>query len=281
MNDISQQEELSDYDAEWGSDDDTQENSDVSAESNQESSEEATAASQEAPTDEVVETPEETTDSSAESDAEDDIWANATEAQKEAFRRAENEKLAASNRVKSIGDRLANNGRQLQTLRAEKAELEKANRKPTEFEQEHEQYGKNINEMIERTINERLPPVVEDERSPEQIEDETLNIIETAHPDVGVMYNSSEMQAMLADDPVLKHDGRALLFSEALHSPDPHMAVIALNHFKATTSTTDTSGNPLEDMQSAESSSGKHDMRKQSQLSATEQYDREWEQDDI
>lgn len=277
---ISQDEHVSDYDAEWGSDEDTQDESFTDTNEESQSSEEPTAGSNEASADAQEATPEETTDSSAESDAEEDIWASATEAQRNAFRRVENEKTAASNRVKSIGDKLANNGRTIQQLQADKAALEEASRQPTEFEQEHEVYGKDINEMIERHISKRLPPAAP-EPTPEEIENNVFSIIETAHPDAGNMYNSSEMQQMLADDPVFKHDGKPLLFSEALHSDDPHMAVIALNHFKASNSQTDqTSGDPREDLLSAEGSSGKHDMRTNNQLSASEQYDREWEEDD-
>lgn len=279
MNTESQQEQLSGYDSEWALPEDDSPATDRDAEFDQQSADGTTIpnAASAAP---KVETSDNAPGSPAVGNAGADIWANATEEQRMAFRRAENEKVAAAQRAKLNEDRLAERGRELKALREEKAALEEAQRVPTEFEQQHEQYAKDIDVIVERKLAGRLPPVAPVEQKTEaQVEQEVFNVITQAHPDAGDLYNSTGCQALLAQDPVFKHAGRAYLFSEALHSDDPNMAVAALSYYKSTLGDSPKPKTGLESLVAASSVSGKSDMRTATQLTEKEKYDREWELD--
>ena len=274
-----QQEELSPYDIEWQLDTDEPEKSSIESKDNRQTPEGDTVSPEGASEANSEETSQEADLNSAESTS-GDLWANATPEQMDAFRRAENERVSANNRAKLNADKLAERGRELKALRDKTLELEEAARKPTEFEAEHEVYGKNIQEMIQRELESRLPPVEEAPAITEQeVEQQTFDAITTAHPDAGDLYRSEELQALLLEDPVFKHGGRAALFSEFLHSNEPSDVVAALDYYKQ--SHTPKSGDSgLEGMQSAPSRGGKPDMRSSNQLTQAEQYSREWDVDD-
>lgn len=279
MNSDTQTEGQSDYDKEWELDTDNSQSSSVDDEFDQQTSGTDHLSDLEAPNDPKGATSTKDSQSSEESEVVD-VWAEATEAQKEAFYRAENEKIAAENRAKVNSDKLAERGRELKALREQTAELQEANRPRTEFETEHEVYAKNIEEMIDQRLSARIPePEVV---SVEEIERRNFDEITTAHPTAGDLYNSSEMKKLMAEDPVLKHGGKPVLFSEILHSNNAEDVIAALDYFKQNHSASeppaDVSG--LEEMQSGPSRSAKPDMRHSSQLSSQELYEAEWEIDD-
>lgn len=280
MNDDTQKESISDYDNEWGLDDDSPQTSSVFDDRDRKTSDSDDQFEDEAP-----KAPSELTPAQSETNSEEsenvDVWANASDAQKEAYRRAENEKVAADNRAKLNADKLAERGRELKALRDETSELREQTRTRTEFEQEHETYATDINTMIEQRLNERLP--VQEELSQEEVEHETFNAITTAYPTAGDMYNSDSMKSLLHDDPVFKHDGRAVLFSETLHSNNPNDVIAALDYYTKTNinpSPTLTEQSGLESMQANTSRGGQPDMRTSAQMTTREQYDSEWDTDD-
>lgn len=277
----TEQEELSPYDIEWQLDTDEPEKSSIESEDNRQTPEGDTVSPEGASEANSEETSQAADLNSAES-ASGDLWANASPEQMDAFRRAENERVSANNRAKLNADKLAERGRELKALRDKTLELEEAARKPTEFEAEHEVYGKNIQEMIQRELESRLPPVEEAPAITEQeVEQQTFDAITTAHPDAGDLYRSEELQALLLEDPVFKHGGRAALFSEFLHSNEPSDVVAALDYYKQSHTPQATSdGSGLEGMQAAPSRGGKPDMRSSNQLTQSEQYSREWDVDD-
>lgn len=281
MNNNTQQEGQSDYETEWELDTDDPQTSSVDNAFDQQSSNGDTVPSDEASDAQSGATSQRSNQNSAESD-DGGLWANATPEQQDAYRRAENERVSANNRAKLNADKLAERGRELKALRERTLELEEAGRQPTEFEAEHEVYAKNIEDMIERKLQTRLPPVEEPQEIDQaQQEQQTFDAITTAHPDAGELYKSQDLQEFLSDDPVFKHGGRAVLFSEALHSNDPADVVAALDHYK-----NNHSGSPqpkaggLENMQGAPSRGGKPDMRTLNQMSSDEQYAAEWDLDD-
>ena len=277
----TEQEGKSDYDIEWELQTDDPEQSSVDNKSDRQTSDGDTVSPDGASDVNSEETSQEADPSYADSES-GDLWANATPEQMDAYRRAENERTSANNRAKLNADKLAERGRELKALRDKTLELEEAARKPTEFEAEHEVYGKNIQEMIQRELDGRLPPVEEAPAITEQeVEQQTFDAITLAHPDAGDLYRSEELQALLLEDPVFKHGGRAALFSEFLHSNEPSDVVAALDYYKQSHTPQATSdGSGLEGMQAAPSRGGKPDMRSSNQLTQSEQYSREWDVDD-
>ena len=274
----TQKEGQSDYDIEWELETDDPQTSSVDDEFDQQTSDKGDLPESEAPNDPTEATSNKDDQSSEESEVVD-VWAEATEAQREAFRRAENEKTAAENRAKLNSDKLAERGRELKTLREQSAELKELTREKTEFETEHSVYAKDIESMIDQRLQARLP--VQEEIKQEEIDQQTFEAITNAHPTAADLYNSDGMKTLLADDPVLKHGGKAKLFSEILHSNDPTEVIAALDYYKQSHSepeAPDASG--LEDMQATPSRGGKPDMRHSSQLTSQERYDQEWELDD-
>lgn len=278
MNDNTQQEGTSDYDTEWGLSDDDSQTSSVDDGNNQQSSEPSDLDGNEAHDGSGSDSSHGNSENSEESNL-DDVWANATEGQREAYRRAENEKVAAEHRAKINSDKLAERGRELKALREQSQEWADAARPKTEFEEQHSVYANDINTMIDQRMQERLP--VQEELTQAEVDHQTYVAITDAHPTAGDMYNSEAMKTLLQDDPVFKHDGRAVLFSESLHSNNPADVVAALDYYKHTHSGTPSQKDDgLSDMQGGSSRGSQRDMRHSTQKSQSEQYDSEWEQDD-
>lgn len=277
MDNTTQKEEVTDYEREWELDTDASSSSSVGSQDNQQTEESDHLSEDSAPVVNADATPEEDQTNSAVSE-EVDLWAGASDAQRDAFRRAENEKIAAENRAKLNADKLAERGRELKSLRDETSELREAARPRTEFEQEHSTYANDINTMIEQRLAERLP--VQEEQTEQERDQEVYETITQAHPDAGELYNSDSLKELLNEDPVFKMDGRAVLFSEALHSSDPRHVNQALDFYKLNHTAPPPEADPLESMQANTSRGAQRDMRTADQLSQSERYDAEWELDD-
>ena len=277
MNNDTQQESVSEYDKEWELEDDNPSPSSKDSNVDQQTSYSDDQFENEAPLgNEPPPRPNETT---AEVQEDVDVWADASEAQKEAFRRAENEKVSADNRAKLNADKLAERGRELKALRDETLELRETHRTRTEFETEHEVYAADVNQMIQQKLDERLPvvPVVEQT----EVDQLTYDAITQAHPMAGDMYNSDSMKTLLNDDPVMKVNGKAQLFSETIHSNDPADVITALDYYKTIHSVDSKAPHGgLEAMQPNTSRGNKVDMRTSGQMTEAEKYDQEWELDD-
>ena len=277
MDNNTQLEEETGYDKEWELDTDDSSSSSEDSFDNQTTPEGADQPTEGAQAAAQGNTPDESKTNSAVSE-EADLWAGATDAQRDAFRRAEHGITAAENRAKLNADKLAERGRELKTLRDETSELREASRPRTEFEQEHQTYANDINTMIDQRMQERLP--VQEEVSDEERAQEAYEVITQKHPDAGDLYNSEGMKEVLDHDPVFKMNGRAVLFSEALHSPDPTHVNLALDFYKQTHTAPAQAPDPLEAMQANTSRGAQHDMRSRDQLTSHEQYDAEWDSDD-
>ena len=277
MDNTTQKEGMSDYDTEWELGDDDSSSSSVDAQDNQQTEEAADLAADSAQAvDQNNSSDVDQTDPAVGEEV--DIWAGASDAQRDAFRRAENEKIAADNRAKLNADKLADRGRELKTLRDETSELREATRPRTEFEQEHSTYANDINTMIEQRLEQRLP--VQEELSQAEHDQMVYETITRAHPDAGDLYNSDGVKELMQTDPVMKLNGKAVLFSDALHSPNPEDVNAALDFYKASSPAPAPEPDPLESMQSTASRGNKVDMRTSDQLTSREQYDAEWDSDD-
>jgi hypothetical protein len=134
--------------------------------------------------------------------------------------------------------------------------------------------------MIQQRLDERIP--VQPEMEQAEVEQQVFDAITQAHPHAGDMYNSESMKTLLNEDPVMKINGKAMLFSETLHSNDPADVIAALDFYKTTHDDTAPSSAPsgLEAMQSGTPRGNRTDMRTAGQLSSQERYDQEWELDD-
>jgi hypothetical protein len=278
MENNTQQEGAAEYDKEWELDTDNPSPSSKDLSGNQQSSDSDDQFENEAP--QGNEPPPSPNEPTAEVQEDVDVWADASEAQREAFRRAENEKVSADNRAKLNADKLAERGRELKALRDETHELREANRPRTEFETEHEVYAQDVDRMIQQRLDERIP--VQPEMEQAEVEQQVFDAITQAHPHAGDMYNSESMKTLLNEDPVMKINGKAMLFSETLHSNDPADVIAALDFYKTTHDDTAPSSAPsgLEAMQSGTPRGNRTDMRTAGQLSSQERYDQEWELDD-
>ncbi len=277
MNNDTQQESASEYDKEWELEDDNPSPSSKDSSVDQQTSESDDQFEDEAPLSQ--EAPPAPDDTNPEVGEDVDVWADASEAQKEAYQRAENEKVSADNRAKLNADKLAERGRELKALRDETLELRETHRTRTEFETEHEVYAKDVDQMIQQRLDERLP--VQPEVSSADVDQQTFDVITNAHPRAGDMYNSDSMKTLLEEDPVMKVNGKAVLFSETLHSNDPADVVTALDYYKSIHSVDSKAPQDgLEAMQPNTSRGNKVDMRTSSQMTEAENYDQEWELDD-
>jgi hypothetical protein len=277
MNNDTQQESASEYDKEWELEDDNPSPSSKDSSVDQQTSESDDQFEDEAPlSQEAPPAPDDTNPAVGE---DVDVWADASEAQKEAYQRAENEKVSADNRAKLNADKLAERGRELKALRDETLELRETHRTRTEFETEHEVYARDVDQMIQQRLDERLP--VQPEEASADVDQQTFDVITNAHPRAGDMYNSDSMKTLLEEDPVMKINGKAVLFSETLHSNDPADVVTALDYYKSIHSVDSKAPQDgLEAMQPNTSRGNKVDMRTSSQMTEAENYDQEWELDD-
>ena len=277
MNNDTQQESASEYDKEWELEDDNPSPSSKDSSVDQQTSESDDQFEDEAPLSQEAPPAPDDTNPAVGKDV--DVWADASEAQKEAYQRAENEKVSADNRAKLNADKLAERGRELKALRDETLELRETHRTRTEFETEHEVYAKDVDQMIQQRLDERLP--VQPEVSSADVDQQTFDAITNAHPRAGDMYNSESMKTLLEEDPVMKVNGKAVLFSETLHSNDPADVVTALDYYKSIHSVDSKAPQDgLEAMQPNTSRGNKVDMRTSSQMTEAENYDQEWELDD-
>ena len=277
MNNDTQQESVSEYDKEWELEDDNPSPSSKDSSVDQQTSESDDQFEDEAPlSQEAPPAPDDTNPAVGE---DVDVWADASEAQKEAYQRAENEKVSADNRAKLNADKLAERGRELKALRDETLELRETHRTRTEFETEHEVYARDVDQMIQQRLDERLP--VQPEEASADVDQQTFDVITNAHPRAGDMYNSDSMKTLLEEDPVMKINGKAVLFSETLHSNDPADVVTSLDYYKSIHSVDSKAPQDgLEAMQPNTSRGNKVDMRTSSQMTEAENYDQEWELDD-
>ena len=277
MNNDTQLDGATEYDKEWELDTDNPSPSSRDPSGNQQTSDSDDQFENEAP--QGNEPPPSLDDPTAAVQEDVDVWADASEAQREAFRRAENEKVSADNRAKLNADKLAERGRELKALRDETFELREANRPLTEFETEHQVYAQDVDRMIQQRLDERIP--VQPEVSQTEVDQQVFDAITNAHPQAGDMYNSDSMKTLLNDDPVMKVNGRAQLFSEVLHSNDPADVVTALDYYKSIHSEySKAPQSGLEAMQPNTSRGNKVDMRTSGQMTEAENYDQEWELDD-
>lgn len=276
-NEAQPEDSISDYDKAWDSEEDSPVNGGVDTDEFQETSDEATATSDDAQDDEESTASTDATDTTAESESEAEGDAE-NQSDSEASQ-ASAELLTLQTQNKALSDRLAVRGRELKELRKELADLKKASRQPTKFEQEFPEYAEDIKQLagIEET----------DETETDTTDDEvdTVEKILSAVPDAGALYNDPSLHQYLQTDPVFVFNGAAMFVNAAIHSDNPDEVIAGLNHYKstkqaATPAPKETPEDPLKDMVPPPTSAGKPDVPRTTTMSPMEQYDAEWAADD-
>lgn len=264
-NPIHDQKEVfqSDYDAEWGLDDDSpQEEAVDHSEDDEKTLPEEAATEGEAQGESKVEGEGADMSKAAEPENEDP-YAGLSEKHIEAIRKAERDEKAMRGRYKLAEDRATQLERELAEERQRLKALEEANRKPSQFEQDHPEYYKALKEEFGKA---------QPSAAPSTTKKDPVELILESHSDAGELYNSADFQAWVADQPGYVR--------KALDSDSAEDVIEALDFYKTTLSTVPETENSLESIVEPSGSKGKPDLRRQSDLSAQEAYDLEWEQDD-
>jgi hypothetical protein len=254
----------SDYDAEWGLDTDSPDNDAVAHTDDSSTPEEAATVTAESASEDQEKPASPSADpKTAESD-DDTTWANATPEQLKAFKKAESDEKAMKGRHRLSNDKNAMLEKELQQLRAENADYLKKQRVPSQFEQDHPEYAEDLNKLYGAKDGANAPAEV----------DPAETIIE-AHPDAGEIYNSNEFQIWIA--------AQSKPVRQAIESSDAESIVDILNQYKTVSPPQDSvpsSNNAqLQDLSGTGGSSGRVDLRSVGSMSTEEQYDAEWATD--
>lgn len=252
--------DLSDYDAEWGLDDSLQQPAVNDSGEDSQTSTEATEPAEEA-LDAVSETTSESVQKKAAESDVDTTWADATPAQLEALKKAESDEKAMRGRFRLSNDKNSMLTKELEELRKQNADYQEKLRKPTQFEQDHPEYAEDIKALYGNRAS-----------SPTPVAEDPADIIIAAHSDAGEVYNSNEFQIWMNEQPVSTR--------RAIESSDAESIVEILTHYKKSIPKVSTT-EPLQAIAGVKSSSGRVDIRKTSELSAAEQYDAEWDNDNL
>lgn len=263
----TQQPETSDdeYMNEWSQNDastDTTDDFDKTSEDGQASTEEAFSQDQK-PT-------SETKAESAATDEEEDIWAGVSDKAKAEFQKTQNEYKAQLGRTRVERERNTTLAEEHDQLKNQLKELEDKNRKPTQFELDHPDYAEEVRQEAQRYLREELGSrdLKAASTKSQQDEESAVNTILEAHADAGDLWNSSEFQDWINEQPQR--------VANQLNSSNPQDSIEVLTSYK--TSTSAAAKAQLNKMSDPKSSSSKPDMR--GSLTSSEQYAAEWDTDD-
>lgn len=274
----SQQDQISDYDAEWDREDAPEDDQGVVTDGSQPTDDEDPAFSETAPDTTGEETPSDDPDAAAEQTTDSDTKADDTGDQ-EALRQAETKIMSLEGQLKALNDRLAIRGRELKELRRENSDLKKASQEPTEFEKEFPQFAGDI-----RKIAGLEEPETETDTDPVDEMAATVDAILAAHPDAGAIHESREFHEYLATSPTFIFEGTPMFVNNAVNSDNADEVNAALTHYKSTLNTPDptpdTQKETLEDMVPPPTSKGKPDIPSSAPKTTQEEYDAEWARDD-
>lgn len=258
--------EISDYDKEWGLDEEVHTSS-PDASSNHIDETQPTEVEGTAPPSPAQETNQETPQEEslkAAEPEEEDIFASMNDKQLEAYRKTERERDAMIGRHRVANDRLSHLERQLEDERKLNAELAEKARKPSTFEQEHPEYHKELMEEFKPAAPEK-----------EDTSQTAADVILSAVPKAGEIYNSDEFQAWLG--------AQEQSFINDIESPDPQKVINVLTKYETHASLAAEQAAAKEKLAAiadAGGSSGIPDIRTSGQMSEKEQYDAVWDEDD-
>lgn len=194
-----------------------------------------------------------------------DIFAGMNEAQLEAYRKSERDTKAMKGRHKLAQDRITDLEKKLADERKAREDLATQTRQPTEFEQNHPEYYKELKGEFGTKQDADKPQVDPDAESYSE-----ADAILEAHPDAGDVYNSSEFQTWLGS--------QTLQFQQNINSSYAKDVIPILDSYSSHLATS-TQAN-LEAMAPVGGSQGKPNLRDKSTMSDAELYAAEWESDD-
>jgi hypothetical protein len=257
-----------DYEAEWGEPDNAS-NSEAQQESIDKTSDTTVASGGEA----HKQTPDSHTDNSDETPAKSgakDIWSEAPAELRDEFNKVQNQYNSMLGRHRAERQRVADYERQLQETQTKVKNLEQETRQPTQFEQDHPDYAKEILAEAERIAELKITQQQElnSQTSQQKAEQDALNTILNAHPDAGELYNNDSFNQWMQNQP--------LHLVNRLDSTDPSDTIEVLTLFKDSQKQQQQAD--LNSLSAPQSSSSKPDTR--ATLTTQEEYEREWELDD-
>lgn len=257
----------SDYEAEWALNSDTpklEEKAVDHTEDVNKPTEKETAPSSVAQ--EETPTPTQNDDSNkAAEPKEEDILAGLSEAQLEAYRKAERDAKAMKGRHRLAQDRIVDLEKKLAEEQKAKAEFKSKARQPTEFEQNHPEYFQELKEEFGTNQESSAP-----QTDPEAESYSEADAILSAHPDAGDIYSSSEFQTWMASQPLKVQQD-----VESSYSKDVIPVLDAYQN-----SLTSASSVSLKEIADVGGSQGQPDLRDKSKMTDAEKYELEWESDD-
>lgn len=259
----------SDYDAEWGELDSTSEPEErLEDDEVDETSDDAVASSKEAG-EESQESPADGNSEAAANSSESDIWADAPEELRREYLKVQNQYNSMLGRYRKERERSTETEQQLSEYEQKLRELEEQSRQPTQFEQDHPDYAKDVQteaERIARKILEedRLKAAQQDAQKAEESAVETIL---NAHPDAGNIWNDEGFHNWLQQ--------QSVEVETRLQSSDPQDTIEVLNEYKASLS--QQREEQLNSLSSPRASASKPDTR--AELSPLEEYEAEWEID--
>jgi hypothetical protein len=268
MNQSQEENNRSDYDAEWGLD---ESNSPVTPDIvNTEDTTPTDVADtvSDAPALEEQEynTSEVDTSKAAELES-DNVWADASPDQLKALHKAESDEKAMRGRFRLSNDKNTVLEQQLNELKAHNAKLEEQTREPTQFEQDHPEYAEDLKKLYGNQGG-----------IPQPVSVDPADTILSTHSDAGEIYNSNEFQIWIGAQPKPVR--------QAIESNDAESIVEILNLYKqvgfaAQQTQQNADQEKLRGLSGVAGSSAPLDIRSPSSLSSSQQYDAEWETDDI
>lgn len=259
---------VSDYDAEWGLDNDSPEDSGVDAhkQEDRKTPDEPTATQDGADANSKGTQSQDGTDTTAAEQEDADPWATAPDELRQAWRKAEMDLKASKGRAAVAQSREARLKQELEEQRKLNAELAEKAREPTAFEREHPEYAEDIKQLL----NERGTPVQQPVPEVDEADsDATIKAILAEHSDAGEYWAKPEFHQWVEAQP---EDVRALV-----NSSDAGDAIGLLTAYKS--SQADAAREKLAGFSQPRGTQSKPDLRHPSNLSAQERYDAEWEED--
>lgn len=256
------------YDDEWALDDEASQESEEQT-PELKTDDEAPAADESAHEEAAESSPEGTDTESAET-GDDDLWSNATESQRAAYSKAENEYKAMMGRNRVASQRADQAEAELREAQEELNRLREQTREKSEYELQHPE----LFEAFRSEMDSRIAPLQAQQSTSETDDlDAAASAVLEAHPNAGDLMNSTEFNGWLASQPNY--------VVNAMESTNPADIISILDSYTANlpSDTPDTSG--LDAISTPDTSSSQPDTRPKESLSAQEQYDAEWEDDSI
>jgi hypothetical protein len=210
------------------------------------------------------------TSKTAESESED-IYAGLSDKQVEAIRQAERNEKANLGRFRIAKDKADRLERELQEERKRYQEFEAKSRQPTLFEQEHPDYYNDLKEDLKKELaSQQVVPEVDTGEA-------AVESILSAHPDAGDLYNSDEFKAWIGNQPKYVRN--------TIESSDPEDVISVLDSYKSHQTVSEASRpqgsqDALRQVAHTGGSPARPNLSKPHDMSASQQYDAEWELDD-